>query len=168
MSRTLCLLISLVFVLGSIAQGAADPDLVGWWWFEEGTGTTAGDSSGYGNNGTLTGGAGWAAGYFGTALELDGVDGYVDVPHNETLNTDDEATVMAWINTPRLETPGEGYQGVIAKGNGAARSYSLYTTPSGMHFSTGPSPRYTNNDFGTNVRSKKRGSNNKPASTFSG
>jgi concanavalin A-like lectin/glucanase superfamily protein/carbohydrate binding protein with CBM4/9 domain/F5/8 type C domain-containing protein len=142
MSRSLCLLISLVFVLSSVVQGA-DPDLVGWWWFDEGGGTTAGDSSGYGNNGTLTGGAGWGAGYFRTALQLDGVDGYVDVPHNETLLTDDEATVMAWINTPRLETTsGGGYQGIISKGNGTARSYSLYTTPTAMHFSTGPSGTY--------------------------
>jgi len=146
MYRQLCWLISLVFVLAlglaPVTQGA-DPDLVGWWWFDEAGGATAGDSSGYGNNGTLQGGAGWAPGYFKTALELDGVDGYVEVPHNETLNTDDEATVMAWINTTRLETPGQGYQGVIAKGDwGGARSYSLYTTPNGMHFSTGPSGAY--------------------------
>lgn len=139
MYRQLCWLISLVFVLGLVTtvQGA-DPDLVGWWWFDEAGGTTATDSSGYGNNGTLTGGASWAPGYFNTALELDGVDGYVDVPHDATLTTTGEATVMAWINASVLVTSGESYQGIISKGNGTARSYSLYTTASGMHFSTGP------------------------------
>ena len=33
-----------------------DVGLVGYWKLDEGTGTTAYDSSGYGNNGTLTGG----------------------------------------------------------------------------------------------------------------
>ena len=114
-----------------------DPTLVGWWWFDEGSGTTASDSSQYGNHGTLTGGAGWAPGYFKTALELDGVDGYVDVPDAPSLQADNEVTVMAWINTPVWETPGQGYQGIIAKGN-SVRSYSMYTTSSGViHFSTG-------------------------------
>jgi len=146
MSKYLCLLISLILVLGlglpGTAFGAKDPDLVGWWWFDEGAGTVAADSSNYGNHGALVNGGGWAPGYFGTAVSLDGDDDFVEVPHNDTLLTDDEATVMAWINTPRLETPGQGYQGVIAKGNGTARSYSLYTTPSGMHFSTGPGGAY--------------------------
>jgi len=31
------------------------PGLVGWWSFNEGSGTVAGDSSGYGNNGTIYG-----------------------------------------------------------------------------------------------------------------
>ena len=143
MCRPLCLLLALAVAMSlGTAHGAADPDIIGWWWFDEGGGTTAADSSGNDNHGTLTGGASWAPGYFRTALELDGVDGHVLVPHDESLLVDDEAAVMAWINTPRLETPGQGYQGVVAKGNGTARSYSLYTTPSNLHFSTGPAGAY--------------------------
>ncbi len=145
MCGRLCFLLTVVVALSlaPVAGAAADPDIIGWWWFDEGAGTTAADSSGNGNNGTLTGGASWAPGYFRTALQLDGVDGYVDVPNDSSLQVDNEATVMAWINTPRLETTsGGGYQGIIGKGNGTARSYSLYTTPSGMHFSTGPSGAY--------------------------
>ena len=138
MCRSSYLLVSLVFlIVCGVAAGASDPDLVGWWWFDEGSGTVAADSSEYGNHGTLMNGAGWAPGYFRTALNLDGEDDYVEVPDNATLQADGDVTVMAWVNTPVWETPGQGYQGIIAKGN-SVRSYSLYTTSSGvMHFSTG-------------------------------
>ncbi len=150
MCRRLGILLSLVVALTlATTVGAADSDIIGWWWFDEGSGTTAADSSGNGNNGTLMGGASWAPGYFRTALQLDGVDGYVEVPHDPSLNVDDEATVMAWVNTPRLETPGQGYQGIIGKGNGTARSYSLYTTPNNLHFSTGPSGAYIGSSSST-------------------
>ena len=55
--------------------------LVGYWKFDEGSGTTASDSSGYGNTGTLSTGAsapGWTTGKVGGALSFDGVDDYVD------------------------------------------------------------------------------------------
>jgi hypothetical protein len=118
------------------ALGAVDPTLVGWWWFDEGAGTTAADSSSYKNNGTLTNGPTWALGHFGKAIQFDGVDDYVTVPHNPILCVTTGVTVMAWVNTPRWEMPGQGYQGIISKGN-TLRSYSLYTTSAGvLHFST--------------------------------
>ena len=117
--------------------GAADPDLVGWWRFDEGSGTTATDFSGHGNDGTLMGDSHYVAGQLGMALEFDGVDDFVDVPHAESLMAETEVTVMAWIHTPRHLGPGgELWQGVISKGN-TVRSYSLYTeSAGGLHFST--------------------------------
>ena len=53
--RLMCL-VSLAFALGLVLAGAseaADPSLVGCWQFDEGSGTTAFDSSGNGNDGTL-------------------------------------------------------------------------------------------------------------------
>jgi len=56
---------------------------VGIWNFDEGTGTTLTDISGYGNNGTLNKGANgtglnWVASDIeGTAIQFDGVDDYV-------------------------------------------------------------------------------------------
>ena len=138
------LAVSCLLILGSAwsAPAAVDPTLVGWWWFNEGGGTVAADSSSYKNNGTLMNGATWGTGKFGKAVQLDGVDDYVQVPHNATLCVSNEVTVMAWINTPRLEYPGAGYQGIVSKGN-APRSYSLYTQAAGtMHFSVGPSGAY--------------------------
>lgn len=51
--------------------------LVGAWLFYEGGGLTANDLSGYGNNGSFSGGVTWAAGPFGYALNFDGSTGYV-------------------------------------------------------------------------------------------
>ncbi len=56
--------------------------LVGYWSFNEGTSTTAGDFSGSVNNGTLTGSNGlptWVNGKLGKALNFDKVDDYVSL-----------------------------------------------------------------------------------------
>jgi len=120
----------------------ADPTLVGWWWFEEGAGTVAHDSSMYGNDGTLMNGPIYVEGYFGKALQFDGTNDFVQVPHDPSLCVTDGVTVMAWVNMTRYEFPGGGYQGIISKGN-APRSYSLYTTSAGiLHFSIGPGGAY--------------------------
>jgi len=57
MCRKLICSISLVLVLGLFfpsAAKAADPDLIGWWKLNEGSGTTAFDSSRSGTNGTIS------------------------------------------------------------------------------------------------------------------
>jgi len=124
------------------AVRAADPSLVGWWRLDDGGGTSAIDSSGNGNDGALMGDPQWGVGRIGGALQFNGIDDYVEVPHAEILTVDTEVTVMAWVNAFQYEPAGAGYQGIIAKGNGP-RSYSLYTTAAGvMHFSTGPSGGY--------------------------
>ncbi|MHC4533120.1 MAG: LamG domain-containing protein [Planctomycetota bacterium] len=114
-----------------------DPNLVGWWGFDEGSGLNVLDQSGHGNHATLKNGPQWVIGYDGNALMFDGDDDFVEVPHDTTLTVDNEVTVMAWINTQRYIGPtGDDWQGIMAKGN--PRSYSLYTQVSGsLHFSTG-------------------------------
>ena len=83
--------------------------LVGYWRFQEGSGIYANDTSTYGNNGTLHGfdctsldcnsSSGWtSAGKFGRGLVFDGVDDYVEIPNDESLNiTGNEITIEAWI-----------------------------------------------------------------------
>jgi hypothetical protein len=53
--------------LANFARG-----LVGYWKFDEGSGTTANDSSGYGNNGTLYNSPTWTTGKVGGALSFNG------------------------------------------------------------------------------------------------
>jgi hypothetical protein len=91
-------LITFILALGLVMSAAegADPSLVGWWRFEEGTGTTAYDSSGNGLDGTLVGGATWTQGRYGGGLELDGTSGYVSVPDFEL--TTDTITFAIWLN----------------------------------------------------------------------
>jgi len=56
-----------------------------WLSFNEGSGSTAYDSSFYNNHGTIVG-AVWTDGKFGTALYYDGVDDYVDCGNSYSLN----------------------------------------------------------------------------------
>ncbi|MHC4627932.1 MAG: LamG-like jellyroll fold domain-containing protein, partial [Planctomycetota bacterium] len=130
----------------------ADPNLVGWWMFEEGLGSVVVDSSGYDNHGTLQSDPQWAAGYDGGGLSFDGIDDFVQVPHAEILTVDSEVTVMAWVNTSRHGGPGtQGYQGIVAKGN-PPRSYSLYTQSAGtLHFSTTSAGAYVGSSSDSQV-----------------
>src|SRR5436190_2728831 len=85
-----------------LKAGSAPPppagELVGQWALDEGSGTTAGDSSGKGNTGTLLNGAAWTSGKTGTAVPLDGVDDSIRVPSSTSLNsTTNQLTVAAWI-----------------------------------------------------------------------
>lgn len=78
--------------------------LVGYWNFDEGSGTTAADSSGNNNTGTLVNGPTWVAGKIGSgALSFDGASGYLNVA-NSTGLTLDEFTVSAWVKTSNLAT----------------------------------------------------------------
>ncbi len=72
--------------------------LVGAWAFNEGAGTTAADSSGTGNQGTLVGGATWSAqGRYGGALSFNGSTGLVRVADSASLNLTTAMTLSAWI-----------------------------------------------------------------------
>jgi prepilin-type N-terminal cleavage/methylation domain-containing protein len=70
--------------------------LVGYWPFDEGSGTIAKDYSGNGNNGTLVNGPTWTTGKVGGALIFDGVDDYVRIPRN-ILDPNKAFTFEAWV-----------------------------------------------------------------------
>jgi hypothetical protein len=77
---------------------ASSSGLVGYWKFDEGSGTTAYDSSGYGNHGTLVNETVWTSGIMGSALEFNGTNQYVSYP---TLysSSPSAVTVCAWIKS---------------------------------------------------------------------
>ena len=127
-----------ILVLGLTLSATAqdDPSLVGWWRFDEGTGTVATDSSGYGNDGVFVSEPQWVSGMIGSALHFDGEDDWVEVPHNEILNpANDEISVALWVNSERYNSSGEGWGGIMGK-NGP-RTYCLFTTSAGnLHFTS--------------------------------
>lgn len=74
--------------------------LVGYWSFDEGSGTIAHDSSGIGNDGTLLGGVTWTTetkSGTGYALNFDGINDYVDVGNDASLNPLDKISLAAWV-----------------------------------------------------------------------
>jgi fibronectin type 3 domain-containing protein len=64
----------------SAEASATTSDLRGWWRFDEAIGAVAADSSGSAGDAAVVGGAVWSAGRVEGALQLDGVDDYVDLP----------------------------------------------------------------------------------------
>ena len=99
MCRRLVHLSCSILVLGLIPAGMARADLIGWWTFNEGAGTTVADSSGNGHNGAINGNPVWAAGKLGGALQFDGTGDYVmcDVLTLDTAVTGG-MTVCGWLN----------------------------------------------------------------------
>jgi hypothetical protein len=75
-----------------------DPNLIGWWTFDEGYGSTALDWSGHGNDGTLVYEPQWVEGYMDGALEFNGSN-YVTI--NDVANniTNDDITLSGWVKT---------------------------------------------------------------------
>ncbi|MCX7043981.1 MAG: M6 family metalloprotease domain-containing protein [Candidatus Sumerlaeota bacterium] len=70
---------------------------MGYWKLDDGSGTTAADSSGNNHPGTLKNGPTWAAsGKFGRALNLDGTNDYVDIPSPLNLNSN-HVTIISWV-----------------------------------------------------------------------
>lgn len=73
---------------------------VGWWKLDG----NADDSSAAGLNGTPTGGPTWVAGVLGEAMELDGIDDYVDCGNPPSLDFGSgDFTVSAWIRMTTIE-----------------------------------------------------------------
>lgn len=70
--------------------------LVGYWKFDEGSGITAIDSSGCGNNGILINNPLWTTGVQGSALFFDGNHKYVQVEDSDSLRLQ-HFTLYAWI-----------------------------------------------------------------------
>ena len=54
-----------------VLTGPARAELIGWWTFDEGSGSTAFDLSGLGNDGTLEGDPQWVDGVNAGGLELE-------------------------------------------------------------------------------------------------
>ncbi len=88
---------------GTGQAGAGTPaGLVGWWRFEEASGTAIADSSGNGNGGTLAGNASWTQGRIGSsALRFNGNSGITGSGPGTNFPSGGSArTITAWIQAP--------------------------------------------------------------------
>jgi hypothetical protein len=132
------LLLSVVAASLAIRSADAQTGLVGYWKFEEGTGTTASDSSGNGNTGTLNNGPLWVDGKYGRALSFDGATSYVSVPASPSLNVlGNQVSAELWFK-PAVTIDSNTHSAcIIDKGN--AYSFCLnmppyQSTPNGRIF----------------------------------
>ena len=122
------LVVALAVTLGLVPTASVganpDPGIVGLWHFDEGTGTTASDSSGNVNDGTINGATWTTDSAFGAyALSFDGLDNYVEVDDSATLDGMSALTVEAWVYIGNVT---ESYHGIVDKTAGSGdRSYNL-------------------------------------------
>jgi len=108
MSKKLIYLVSLVFVFVLIvtsAGNAAETHLVGWWKFDETSGSIARDASGNGNDGTIKGDPIWVVGKIDGALQLDGDGDCVDISSVGISGTDPR-TIAGWARASTTAIPG--------------------------------------------------------------
>ena len=102
-----------------------DRGLVGYWPFDEGTGTTAYDHSGNNNTGTLTNGPTWQSGTNckqGGCLSFDGVDDYVNAGSDSVLSNTEAITLIAWV---RSNSSTQTWNTVVGKGFEKTANYSF-------------------------------------------
>ena len=65
----------------------------------------------FGNSGKLQGGVTFSGGRVGLAFHFDGVDGFVEIPHDANLDGFTQATIAAWINLDSIR----GRQAILSK-----------------------------------------------------
>jgi hypothetical protein len=95
-----------------------DPNLIGWWKFDETGGDIAVDFSGYGNDGELRGAPVRVEGILGGALDLMG-DDYVVIDGVVDDITSTDITLSIWIKS------GQGNQGDIFAANDSGSGHPL-------------------------------------------
>jgi hypothetical protein len=100
--------------------------LVGWWELEDGFGSIAHDSSGYGNDGTLVGEPNWVAGIIGAgAVDCNGEGDYISISSINAL-TGNNVTIAAWINGDNFQPGGWNFNPIVTQYNLSGQGYYLY------------------------------------------
>jgi len=123
----LCLgvLIAATAVLSSTASAG----LVGWWKFDETSGTVASDSSGQGNDGRVVGNPKWVPGKIDGAFQFDGST-YINCGNKPSLNFTGQITMAFWFNVQAFSNTWEGF---LAKGDSAYRASRSNGTGDSVH-----------------------------------
>jgi type II secretory pathway pseudopilin PulG len=102
----------------SLQPVTRDPSLVGYWPFNEGSGATAYDASGKGNDLTWGGGSSYATGKVGSySANLTGSNSASKATPNSALTLTGSFSISHWFNT--ATAPASGWQGMVFKYTGA-------------------------------------------------
>jgi hypothetical protein len=101
--------------------------LIGYWSFNEGTGTIAHDNSGQGNDGVLMSAATWTKGINGSALEITDTEYVGGIPSTYDDSISTEFTVTAWVKWYGLPFYNHGSYFFDGRGNPyAGTGFLLY------------------------------------------
>jgi len=127
--KLICLFILLVLSLAATTSA----DLVAHWQFDETSGSVAQDASGNGNNGTLKGDPLWVAGRIGGAIQLDGIDDYVDIG-SVGISGIDTRTIAGWIKADTTDLQaGTSAFGFVPDGDTDGTYYDIEVDDAGNY-----------------------------------
>ncbi len=142
--KVVAVLLVTLFLVGSLSGVARvragytqPPGLVGYWNFDQGSGTIAYDSSGYNNQGTIYG-ASWTSGKVNGALNFDGINNYVDCGNNEILDPTQGATIEAWVNFNQLPSAAKHIMAIAGRSGGGTDLDLQTETDNRFKFYIGP------------------------------
>ncbi len=135
MRRLGTVLILSVCLILCLMTTETDADLVGYWSFDQEDGVK--DLSGNGHNGIIHGNPLFVDGRRGEALEFNGLNDYVAIPHDPAISELETLSVAAWIQAKRHGT----WVAVIEKGVHENWSYGFFVEPDGtLSFEISTSP----------------------------
>lgn len=131
--------VSAMYKSGQVTRKTvSNSGLVGYWPLNEGTGTVAGDSSGNGNVGSISG-ATWTEGKRGKALSFDGTSNCVSLGTSSTLRPQD-GTYSAWIKLSSLPSDGNVGGDIFSNYSGNSKGMFLSVLSNGyLHLRPHPS-----------------------------
>ncbi|MBI3033990.1 LamG domain-containing protein, partial [Candidatus Woesearchaeota archaeon] len=119
--------------------------LVGWWRFEEGTGTVVNDTSTYLNNGTMLNFACTAencnelsgrtsAGKRGRGINFDGQNDYIFIADSDNLDLVSNLSFSAWIRPVNVDA---SVRTIITKRSGGTANYNIHLKNQKLTFWSG-------------------------------
>lgn len=135
---SLTVIVTAFIFLPPLAKADITENLLGHWNFDEGSGTTAADSSGNGNTGNLVGNVTWVPGHNGgTAVQFDGIGAQstasetVNVGIGTGLGAIPMHTLSAWVKFEPGYVGGGQWANIIGRTSGFNFPYMLYINASG-------------------------------------
>jgi hypothetical protein len=104
---------------------SAGDELIGWWEMDDGSGSTATDSTVYGNDGTLFGNVTWVDDAERSwCLNFPGdPNHYVAMPNEPFFDITDDITAMAWMKATYVDW--RNFSTIIAKGQDGSGGWGL-------------------------------------------
>ena len=125
-----------VWMAQQAAPSTINNGLTGYWKLNEGSGTTAFDSSGAGQNGTLENTTTWAT--FGgiEAASFDGNTAYVNIPTASDLVGTASVSVSVWLYPTSIGENNKGYYFQTSASGGNPLFYGMTTSAEGNNNAT--------------------------------
>jgi hypothetical protein len=108
-----------------------EPDLVGWWTFDEGAGAGVRDLSGNGHHGRIVGEVTWVEGKVGGGIHIEGAKSGVAIDDAEDLRIPGDLTMALWVR--KAAEPTE-WVCIMGRGTWERRNYGLWLDARGSRY----------------------------------